>query len=238
MKRFYKLVSTQKQSATGGFLITLDGRPVKTALKAELLAPNENLANALVLEWSGQEEEIVPDSMPLTQILSTKIDRVSHEREAIQEYLFKYIDTDLLCYRTDQPPELKTAQEDAWNDYLAWFSEKYGHELETTYGLSALSQPKAAHDIVRSTVKELDDDHFTVLQLIVSACGSIVLGLAALNEKADADEIYAAMRVEENFKAKIYNEEFYGGDPAQEAKDKATQADLKAALEYLSLLSS
>ena len=81
MKRFDKLVSTQSRS--GGFLITLDGRPVKTALKNELLAPAEELANAIVLEWSEQEEDIIPDSMPLTQILSTKIDRVSHEREAM-----------------------------------------------------------------------------------------------------------------------------------------------------------
>jgi len=236
MKRFYKLVSTQKANG-GGFLVTLDGRPVKTALKANLLAPTENLANALVLEWTKQEEDIVPDSMPLTQILSTKIDRVSHEREAMQDYIFKYLDTDLLCYHADQPPELKTAQEEVWNDYLTWFENEYRQALETTFGLSALKQPQAAHDAVQTWIKALDNDHFTILQLIVSACGSIVLGLAALHGRASAEQIYAAMRVEENFKAKIYNEEFYGGDPAQEAKDKATQEDLKAALKYLELIS-
>ena len=235
MKRFYKMVSTQK--GDGGYLIMLDGRPVKTALKNELLAKNEALANALVLEWSGQEEEIAADYMPFAQILSTKIDRVSHEREAIQDYLFKYLDTDLLCYRTDQPPELKTSQEEVWDPYLKWFEDKYGHALETTYGLSALKQPEALHDAVQQDVKAMNDDDFTVLQLIVSACGSIVLGLAAINERASADEIYAAMRIEEHFKAKIYNEEFYGADPAQEAKDKASQEDLKAAMEYLSLIS-
>ena len=45
------------------------------------------------------------------------------------------------------------------------------------------------------------------------------------------------VRVEENFKAEIYNEEFYGADPTQESKDKAIQADLKATIEYLKLLS-
>ena len=234
MKRFYTLVSSQKTE--GGYFVTLDGRPVKTALKAELLAPTEEIANALVLEWTNQEDDIIPDSMPLTQILSTKIDRVANERDAIQSYLFKYLDTDLLCYRTDHPPELKEAQEKAWDGYLAWFKGEYGEELETTYGISALSQPKSAHDAVQTAVLTLDDDHFTVLQLVTSLCGSIVLGLAALKGKATAEEVYAAMRVEESFKAEIYNEEFYGGDPAQEKKDEAIQADLKAALEYLKLL--
>ena len=235
MKRFYKLVSTQKTS--NGYHIMLDGRPVKTALKRELLAPNEVMANALVLEWSGQDEEIIPDSMPLTQILSTKIDRVEHEREAIQSYLFKYLDTDLLCYRTNHPPELQEAQEEMWNPYLDWFEKEYGQALETTFEISALQQSDDAHEKVQESIKALDDHHFTALQLIVSAAGSIVLGLAALKDKASADDIYAAMRVEENFKAKIYNEEFYGADPAQEEKDKATQADLNAATEYLSYLS-
>ena len=234
MKRFYKLVSTQKTE--NGLLITLDGRPVKTALKKELLAPNENFANALVLEWSQQDDEINPDSMPLTQILSTKIDRVSHERDAMQNYVFKYLDTDLLCYRTDHPPELQTAQEEMWNPYLDWFEKQYGIKLETTFGLTALKQPENAHENVQSRIKEMNDDHFTALQLIVSTSGSIVLALAALNGDINAEKIYAAMRVEENFKAEIYNEAFYGGDPAQEKKDKATQADLNAVMHYLSLI--
>lgn len=234
MKRFYTLVSTQKTD--GGYLISLDGRSVKTALKAELLAPTESLANALQLEWAGQEEEIIPDSMPLTQILSTKIDRVAKERDAMQTYLFKYLDTDLLCYRAEEPPELKAAQEEAWDKHLNWFEKECGLSLETTFGLTAIAQPKAAHDKVQSQIKALDDDHFTAFQLISSLCGSIVLGLAALNGKATADELYAAIRVEENFKAEIYNEELHGADPAQEVKDKAIQKDLKATIEYLSLL--
>lgn len=235
MKRFYKMVSTQ-QSA-GGFLITLDGRPVKTALKEELLAPTEKLANTLVLEWAEQGDDVIPDSMPLTQILSTKIDRVAKERGAMQEILFKYLDTDLLCYRTDNPPELQKEQEAAWDGYLNWFEEIFGAKMQTTYGITALSQDKAAHDAVQAKIKFLSDDHFTVLQLVSSLCGSLILGLAALDGKVDADELYDAIRVEEKFKAKIYNEDFYGGDPAQEQKDKAIQADLKAALIYLENIS-
>jgi len=189
-----------------------------------------------VQEWAEQKEDIIPDTMPLTQILSTKIDRVSTEREAMQNYIFKYLDTDLLCYRTNTPPDLQKAQEDAWNPYLDWFAAEFGHPLDTTFALTALNQPDAAHKAVQAHIKALDDDHFTIIQLIVSASGSLVLGLAAIGDKATADDIYAAMRVEEKFKAEIYNEEFYGGDPAQEKKDIATQADLKAGLHYLSLI--
>ncbi|MFK7839809.1 MAG: ATP12 family protein [Bdellovibrionales bacterium] len=234
MKRFYTLVSTQKTDQ--GFLITLDGRPVKTAMKHELLAPNEKLANALVKEWAGQEDKIIPDSMPMTQILSTKIDRVSHERNAMQAAMFKYLDTDLLCYRADDPPELKNRQKETWDQYLDWFKSHYEYDLKTTYGLAAITQEQGAHDKIHSEIKAMNDDDFTLLQLIVSISGSLILGLAAMHKKANAEDIFTAMRVEETFKAEIYNEDFYGSDPAQEAKDKAIQADLKATLEYLKIL--
>jgi len=82
MNRFYTLVSTHKTE--GGYEIHLDGRPVKTPLKKVLLAGNEGVANALQAEWAAQDDEIKPDSMPLTQIISTQIDRIGQERETIQ----------------------------------------------------------------------------------------------------------------------------------------------------------
>ena len=109
MKRFYKLVSTKKEP--GGFGVCLDGKPVKTPSGTLLLAPTENLADEIVKEWAAQEEIIVPDSMPLTQILTTKIDRISKERQAMSEAVMKYLDTDLLCYRTTEPPELAQMQQ-------------------------------------------------------------------------------------------------------------------------------
>lgn len=236
MKRFYTLVSTEKQPE--GYAILLDGKPVKTPLKKELLAPNENIANAIQMEWADQEDDITPDTMPLTQILSTRIDRVGQERQTIEATLLKYLDTDLLCYRAEQPPELLKAQEESWNPHLKWFEEKFGCPLKTTNNLAALTQDKKAHDAVSAHVSALDDDYFTILQLVSALVGSVVLGLHALERQLDADALFAAARVEEGFKAKIYNEDFYGQDPAQEKKDNVTRAELNAALDYLSHLSS
>lgn len=229
MKRFYTLVSTRNG------VIELDGRPVKTPLKADLIAPNEALANALVTEWSNQGEEIVPDSMPLTQILSTEIDKVQHERGAMQTALLKYLDTDLLCYRAPEPPELKTAQEASWEPHLQWFEDRFG-TMQTTKGLGALTQDKNTHEAVQAYIAPLSSSHFNLLQLVSALSGSLILGLAFVEKKAAADGIFAAMRVEENFKAKLYNEALHGPDPAQDEKDQAIVRDLKAAEAFRDLL--
>lgn len=235
MKRFYTLVNVSNSNA--GYEIHLDGKPVKTPLKTTLVTPHEMLANEIVREWSGQGEEIIPDTMPLTQTLSTRIDRVTHERQTMNEMVLKYFNTDLLCYRTDHPPELAEAQRLAWDPLLDWFANEFDYALETTTAIAALEHDQGAHDAVRNYVQGLDDDHFTVLQIVTGAAGSLILALAFVEKQITAAEIFAATHVEEDFKAKLYNEEKYGPDPAQEKKDKAMLADLNAAESYLNFIS-
>ena len=234
MKRFYTLVSTHKTN--DGYEIHLDGRPVKTPMKKILLAGNENIANALQAEWAAQEEEIKPNAMPLTQIISTQIDRIGAERDKVETTLLKYLDTDLTCYVADHPPELNKAQEAAWKPYRTWFEEYFKTPLETTTGLSALKQSKETHAAVSAYVTALDDAKFTVLQLIASLAGSLILALNTLENATSLEDIFTAIRIEENFKAEIYNEDFYGQDPAQEEKDMIIKAELEAAIAYLKLL--
>ncbi|MCF8496468.1 MAG: ATP12 chaperone family protein, partial [Alphaproteobacteria bacterium] len=227
MKRLYKQVQTGKN--VGGFEILLDGRAVKTPGRKILSAPTDALAQAIAAEWAAQEEQIVPDSMPLTQILSTRIDRVEAERATMTAVLMKYLDTDLLCYRTENPPELAARQAEVWNPWLDWFTRRYGHALQTTISLRALAQPAPAHAAVSNHMKSQGDDAFTVLQLVTSLSGSLVLGLAFAEGAASPDQVFEACHVEEGFKAAIYDEARYGPDPLQEKKDHAMRRDLGAA---------
>lgn len=228
MKRFYNLVSTHKED--GGWAVHLDGRPVKTPAKALLIAQSEKLADEIVKEWAAQEETIEPETMPLTQILSTQIDRIGAQRPEITVMVCKYLNTDLLCYRAeDEPPGPAKKQAEIWDPWLQWFEDKFGATLQTTQALAALTQDGAAHKAVRDYINALDDARFNVLQLVVSASGSLVLGLAFVEQAISPEQVLEAARVEENLKDEIYNAEKYGRDPMLEKKDAATLRDLQAA---------
>ena len=58
MRRFWKEV-TVEQSAYG-LAIRLDGKPVKTPLRAELTVPTKALADAVIAEWMAVAEKIDP----------------------------------------------------------------------------------------------------------------------------------------------------------------------------------
>ena len=234
MKRFYKSVSIERSG--GGYHILLDGRPVKTKSKAFLCAMNEKIAALVMDEWENQKDEIVPNTMPFTQILNTYIDRVSSERSVMSEAILKYLDTDLLCYQTDQPQNLVSLQQECWQPFLDGFEKAFNCTLLTTTTLSAVNQSSQAHEAVEGYVHGLDDARFTVLQLVTSISGSLILALAMVHDRASANSVLAACFVEEDFKDTLYNAAKYGEDPMLKKSKKAAILDLSAAEDFLALL--
>ncbi len=234
MKRFYKSVSIEK--AKGGYHILLDGRPVRTKSKAFLCAMNEKIAERVVSEWDQQMDEIVPDTMPFTQILNTYIDRVSSDRAVMSEAILKYLDTDLLCYPADNPEDLVACQKEAWQPFISGFEIGFNCNLSTTTTLLAVEQSEASHIAVKGYVEGLNDIEFTILQLVTSISGSLILGIAMVRDAASASDVVKASFVEEDFKDYLYNADKYGGDPMLEKSKKSATLDLSAAEDLLALL--
>ncbi|MCD8497984.1 MAG: ATP12 chaperone family protein [Alphaproteobacteria bacterium] len=233
MKRFYKMVSFKEEP--GGYAICLDGRPVKTPARHTLIAPHQAMAEALQAEWAAQGDEVKPESMPLTQLLNTHIDKVREGRGEMEALVLKYLDTDLLCYRCEEPPEVATVQNEHWNKWLDWFEKIFEERLETTSALAAIKHPASAHEKVAAHVKSLDDAQFTVLQMAVPLSGSLILGLAFANGAASPDQMMDAMFAEENYKGIYYKEDQYGPDPLTEKKRIAAKRDLEGAARFLAL---
>lgn len=234
MKRFYKDVSVVAQG--DGWVVALDGKNIRTPGGLPLMAPTEVLAKEIAQEWNEQDTDILPDTMPLTQLLVTAIDRVERERAAIMKNMLGYLNTDLLCYRASEPPALVQREEAARDPWLQWFEGHYGARLETTTGLTALTQDNRAHNMIESEVRNLNLWAFNVLQAVTAATGSLVLALAFVIGPAEESDIMRALYVEEDYKAAIYNEEFYGRAPQEEKNSKTVMRDLVAGRQFLTMM--
>src|SRR5258707_15480688 len=103
-RRFYTEVALA--DGPDGFVITLDGRPVKTPARHPLAAPSQALGEALAAEWDAQREQVDPAKMPLTRLANTIIDGVAAAAPAITTEIEKYLGSDLVCYRAEAPDAL------------------------------------------------------------------------------------------------------------------------------------
>src|SRR5512134_2965008 len=115
-KRFYTSVAVKDRD--GGLALLLDGKPVRTPGKAQLLLPSRALAEAVAEEWRAQKGRIDPATMPLTKLANSVIDGVARREQAVIDDILAYAGSDLLCYRADGPRGLIEAQQAHWDPVL------------------------------------------------------------------------------------------------------------------------
>jgi chaperone required for assembly of F1-ATPase len=229
MKRFYR--QAEIVPAATGFGIALDGKPVKTPAKRDLVVPTRALAAALAAEWNAQAGEVRPAEMPLTRFANTAIDRAGPQRDLAVQQVAEYAGTDLVCYRATRPPDLVTRQQAVWQPLVDWAVLRYDAPLEITAGVIPVAQPSASLRAFAAAVAEFDDFALAALHLVTAACGSLVIALALVEERLDAEAAFAASQLDESFQI-----EAWGEDAEQAERRRALAADITAAAQFLGLL--
>ncbi len=231
LKRFYKTATARPVEGGGGYEIFLDERAAKTPDRTALILPNAQLADAVAAEWQGQEERIRPLAMPLTRLACQAIDRIPPQREAVIHALIGYGETDMLCYRAEEPEELVERQTRCWQPLLDWAQERYGARLMVFAGISPQAQPSESLDAFGVALG--GESHFGLsgLHSLAHSCGSLVLALAGYEKRLDADGVWKTAQLEEDF-----NIEKWGEDSFSLERRENLQKDINAALQYLSFL--
>ena len=229
MKRVYRQVTTRP--VEGGWGVALDGRPMRTPAKHELVVPTEALAAAIAEEWDAQQNEIRPVTMPLTRLAATTIDRTAKLRDQVAAEAAKYAGTDLVCYRAEHPPELIARQQAMWGPLLDWAMLRYDAPLSVTSGVIPTRQPPEALNAFAAVVSALDIFRLTALHTLTAACGSLIIALALFEGRLDAEAAFAASQLDESFQI-----EQWGEDAEAVARRNALAEDITSAARFAALL--
>ncbi len=235
-KRIYRSVATAAEA--GGHAIRLDNRVARTPAGQGLVLPTAALAEAVAAEWQNQGETIQPETMPLTQLAATAIDRieaererlVEAERERLVEALVAYGTSDLLCYRSDHPADLAARQEAQWEPLLQWAETALGARLGVTRDVFPLPQPAAATEALRGAVAALGTFELAALSSIVQISASLVIGLALVKGRLDAEAAFSAAMLDEKYQA-----ERWGEDAWASTRAAGLRAELLAAARFVAL---
>ena len=229
MKRFWKSAAAIR--AEGGFAISLDGRPVRTPARAELIVPGRQLADAIAQEWASQPDDFDPRQMPLTGLANAAIDRVAPDPAAFADGLARYAETDLTCYRAAEPDELVARQAEHWDRLLDWARGRYDIHFELVTGIIHRPQPRPTLERLTAAVRALDPFRLAGLSPLVTIGGSLIAGLAVLSGDLDAETAFAATHLDELWQAEQW------GEDALAAQARAhRQRDFMAAARFLDLL--
>ncbi|MHB1204517.1 MAG: ATP12 family chaperone protein [Rhodospirillaceae bacterium] len=229
IRRVYKIVSLGE--ADGKHHLLLDGKPARTPMKVVLETPHRALAQAVAAEWDAQVENIFPETMPMTRLLATAIDRIEPQREAVIAALMAHVHADLLCYRADQPPALALRQRAAWQPVLDWMEAAHGISFAVATGVMPQQQSPDAVSAMAAAIRALDVNRLTAFQACAAAAGSLALALALVHGRVTTDQVFAATNVDESFQMETWGDD----ELARERRDSIAK-DIAAAGAFLRLV--
>ena len=230
VKRFYGSVSVQVQES--GFGICLDERLLQTQNKIPLIAPTQELAEAIAKEWDDQVDYIDRQTMKLNALMSGAIDGEKNNEVTLWvEDTLKYLRSDLLCYRVNSPSRLAARQNEIWQPYLDWLQQKFDAPLIVTQTLRATEQPTASIDTVGAALRAMSAPALFSVKTATAMTGSAVLGVALWKDAFALEDIFNASLVDEHFQ-----QERWGVDEEAHQREAAMRAEFMKVAEFLRLL--
>lgn len=229
MKRFWTDVAVV--AGPDGHAITLDGRPVRTPGRLALAVPHAALAEAIADEWRAVEQNIDPRRMPLTGLANVAIERIAADPLPFIANLAAYAESDLLCYRAEAPEALVARQAAAWDPLLDWARQRYDVHIEVVSGIMHRPQPPQTVSRLADALAARSPLALAGLSPIVTITGSLITALALIEGATDADTIWRAALVDEDWQV-----EQWGDDDLAVATRTAHRADFDAGVRFLGLL--
>jgi chaperone required for assembly of F1-ATPase len=227
-KRFY--TSAGVAEAEDGFSITLDGKPIKTPSGKVVVAPRQEIAEAIAAEWQAQGETINPLTMPLTRFANSVVEAVVERTDTVTDDVAKYLGTDLLFYRAGHPEALIAKESAHWDPIVFWAAETLGAHFMLSEGIMHVRQPDTAIAAARAAFPK-NPWSIAALHVVTTLTGSALLALALSHGVRDPDQIWAAAHVDED-----WNIEKWGIDEEVAARRASRLVDFRAAVQILNAL--
>ena len=225
MKRFYRNADVAARDAL--WQVMLDGRGVKTQGGHPQLVPTAALARRLAAEWECQGEDIDPAHFMLRDMADHAIDVIAPAPAEAIVTLLRYAETDTLCYRAEPEEPLAARQDEVWEPLLKAAEARYDVHFERIGGVIHRPQPAATLSRLETALAARNPFALAALTTLTTRAASLVVGLAALEQGADAQTLWDAANLEEDWQA-----ELWGKDGEAEARRAGRLAAFTAAMEF------
>ena len=205
MKRFFKAVTVGPEDT--GWQVFLDGRGIKTACGKPQVVPSRALAEAMAAEWAGQGEEIDASAFRCRDLADYAIDIAGPDRATVIAAVLRFAETDTLCYRAEPGSALYPRQLDVWEPLLTAAEQRWDVHFERVNGVIHRPQPATTLARMARVLEVQDSFTLAALHTLASLAASLVGALAAIVPGADADMLWNAANLEEDWQAELWGKD-------------------------------
>ncbi|XP_032473172.1 ATP synthase mitochondrial F1 complex assembly factor 2 isoform X1 [Phocoena sinus] len=197
-KRFYQNVSISQGEA--GFEINLDHRKLRTPQAKLFTVPSEALAVAVATEWDSQQDTIKTYTMHLTTLCNTSLDNpTQRDKNQLIWAAVKFLDTDTVCCRVEEPETLVELQRNEWDPVIGWAERRYGVKIGSSTSIVGPSIPARTREVLVSHLASYNTWALQGIEFVVSQLKSMVLTLGLIDLHLTVEQAVLLSRLEEAF---------------------------------------
>ncbi len=225
-KRFFKDVTVVIEN--GRFAIKLDGRGAKTPARKVLDLPTQAAALLVAAEWDAQKDVIDPHAMPVTRIVNTAVDSVVDLMGGVAADIAAYAQSDLVCYRAEQPEGLVTLQGAHWDPVLRWSVEHLHAPFTCRQGILHVTQDALSLRHIAETVSAVSDPiALSSLHVMTTLSGSCLIALMTAQSALSVEKAWLAACVDEDWTTALWGQD---DEAAYRSKRRKSEFGAAAAL--------
>ena len=206
MRKFWETIQLKKIHISS-YEIFLDNKILRTPLKKKLTIPNEKIAEEIYKEWNQDTNILDTDAMIFYGIISTSIDKIINNRISYINDILSFIDTDLICYRAEEPNDLVQWQSKNWDPILLKIEKYINNKVDVFKGIMPSKQKKGIKLKIIKFLTKFSDLEIIVLHRITNITGSVFLSLCILNNDLIKEKAFELSYLDELWQAENWGYE-------------------------------
>ena len=164
-------------------------------------------------------------------LISTSLDKIIDNKNLYINDILDYIDTDLICYRAENPKELLELQKNKWDPIILLIEKYIGIKVQVFQGILPKKQHIDIHSKLNNLINQFNIFEISALHRITNITGSIFLSLCVLKKDISKKEVF-----ELSFLDELWQAENWGFDAETSQKRKKISTELNRSIFFLDCL--
>ncbi|XP_045680632.1 ATP synthase mitochondrial F1 complex assembly factor 2 isoform X2 [Phyllostomus hastatus] len=135
-----------------------------------------------------------------TTLCNTSLDNpTQRNKDQLIRAAVKFLDTDTICYRVEEPETLVELQKNEWDPIIAWAEKRYGVEIGSSTSIMGPSIPDRTREVLVSHLASYNMWALQGIEFVVSQLKSMVLTLGLIDLRLTVEQAVLLSRLEEEY---------------------------------------
>ena len=171
------------KGSSNEYYLLYEEKPFNTPKGNKILLPTIKSQTQFIKKVNS---EFLKKNSNFMQLLFFSNDIDDNKKKNISESILNFIDTDTVCFRDKDKPELLKLQKKRWDNYLYFCKKHFYLDFHINYSIFLRKQKINIHIKIKEILNKMTNYHLTTFYFLVKTTNSIIISLNILFNDTDA----------------------------------------------------